>query len=228
MVCGAAKTCFKRDEVSETCLKQNAFFSHRGRSRLGRKIIRAHVAVVSLSRRNTLVISLKSVVLNRVAHGFANTPCNVIYQTTIVDDVKVCQFSWVCENKGEPNKNSYRYKVAQQVAFDVMATDKHKDVIPNSVLFFHNLTVTPLWPYTEVVKIGNHIFYSKGKKKAPVKKLGSSDLHGSIVTFEADPEIFAQGDNKIKFDWIIWFILIFLGISQLKTLLEGTIKKNLK
>ena len=112
------------------------------------------------------------VVLNRVAHGFANTPCNVIYQTTVVDDVKVCQFSWVCENKGEPNKNSYRYKVAQQVAFDVMATDKHKDVIPNSVLFFHNLTVTPPWPYAEVVKIGNHIFYSKAKKKnlKPKKK----------------------------------------------------------
>ena len=112
------------------------------------------------------------VVLNRVAHGFANTPCNVIYQTTVVDDVKVCQFSWVCENKGEPNKNSYRYKVAQQVAFDVMATDKHQDVIPNSVLFFHNLTVTPPWPYAEVVKIGNHIFYSKAKKKnlKPKKK----------------------------------------------------------
>jgi spore germination cell wall hydrolase CwlJ-like protein len=112
------------------------------------------------------------VVLNRVAHGFANTPCGVIYQAKVVDDVKVCQFSWVCENKGEPNKNSYRYKVAQQVAYDVMANNKHQDVIPNSVLFFHNLSVTPMWPYAEAVKIGNHIFYSKFKKKnlKPKKK----------------------------------------------------------
>lgn len=112
------------------------------------------------------------VVLNRVAHGFANTPCGVIYQATVVDDVKVCQFSWVCENKGEPNKNSYRYKIAQQVAYDVMANNKHQDVIPNSVLFFHNLSVTPLWPYAEVTRIGNHIFYSKVKKKnlKPKKK----------------------------------------------------------
>jgi spore germination cell wall hydrolase CwlJ-like protein len=31
-------------------------------------------------------------------------------------------------------------------------------------LFFHNLTVDPLWPYKQVAKIGNHIFYSKHKK----------------------------------------------------------------
>jgi len=34
----------------------------------------------------------------------------------------------------------------------------------NSALFFHNLTVDPLWPYKQVAKIGNHIFYSKHKK----------------------------------------------------------------
>ncbi len=39
--------------------------------------------------------------------------------------------------------------------------------------------------------------YSKGKKKAAVKKISASKLHGTIVTFEPDQEIF--GD--IKFDW---------------------------
>ncbi|MEX2029053.1 MAG: DNA topoisomerase subunit B [Candidatus Paceibacterota bacterium] len=39
--------------------------------------------------------------------------------------------------------------------------------------------------------------YSQGKKKSSVKKVKSSKLHGSIITFEPDPEIF--GD--IKFDW---------------------------
>lgn len=38
--------------------------------------------------------------------------------------------------------------------------------------------------------------YSQGKKKGNVKKIGSSKLHGTIVTFEPDTEIF--GD--IKFD----------------------------
>lgn len=112
------------------------------------------------------------VVLNRVAHGFSNTPCGVIYQTTQTENGKVCQFSWVCENKSEPNKNSYRYKIAQQVAYDVMVHDMYKDVVPKSTLFFHNLTVTPMWPYQQAIQIGNHIFYSKAKKKniEPKKK----------------------------------------------------------
>ena len=39
--------------------------------------------------------------------------------------------------------------------------------------------------------------YSQGKKKSAVKKVGSSKLHGTIVTFEPDVEIF----KDIKFDW---------------------------
>jgi spore germination cell wall hydrolase CwlJ-like protein len=112
------------------------------------------------------------VVLNRINHGFAKTPCAVIYQANIVeklvDDetikVKLCQFSWVCEDKVEPNQNSQRYKQAQQVAYEVMANDAYNDVVPKSTLFFHNLSVDPLWPYKQVAKIGNHIFYSKAKK----------------------------------------------------------------
>ncbi len=38
--------------------------------------------------------------------------------------------------------------------------------------------------------------YSQGKKKASVKKVGSSKLHGTIITFEPDEEIF----KDIKFD----------------------------
>ena len=112
------------------------------------------------------------VVLNRINHGFAKTPCAVIYQANIieklVDDetikVKLCQFSWVCEDKAEPNHNSQRYKQAHQVAYEVMANDAYNDVVPKSTLFFHNLNVDPLWPYKQVAKIGNHIFYSKAKK----------------------------------------------------------------
>ena len=118
------------------------------------------------------------VVINRVNHGFAKTPCAVVYQSHIVekiiDDeltkVKLCQFSWVCEGKSEPNTNSQRYKQAQQVAYEVMANDAYNDVVPKSTLFFHNLTVDPLWPYKQVAKIGNHIFYSKHKKQTNTQK----------------------------------------------------------
>ena len=39
--------------------------------------------------------------------------------------------------------------------------------------------------------------YSQGKKKAAVKKVGPSKLHGTIITFEPDKEIF----GSIVFDW---------------------------
>jgi spore germination cell wall hydrolase CwlJ-like protein len=96
----------------------------------------------------------------------------VIYQASIIDKViddeikkvKLCQFSWVCENKGELNKNSPRYKQAEKIAYDVLAYDEYTEVVPKTALFFHNLSVDPLWPYKQVARIGNHIFYSKAKK----------------------------------------------------------------
>lgn len=114
------------------------------------------------------------VVLNRIYHGFAETPCKVIYQTTIVtkqdeedniERVKLCQFSWVCENKSKPNFNSQRYQSSLQVAYDVLAYDAYRDLLPKSALFFHAVTINPSWPHKVVARIGNHIFYSKRYKK---------------------------------------------------------------
>ena len=111
------------------------------------------------------------VVINRVHHGFGSTPCAVVYQSKTVmkndEPVKVCQFSWVCENKTLPNVNNKEYQYSLQVAYEVLALDMYKEVIPRSVLFFHNLSVeiNSSWPYKKVKQIGNHIFYSKQRDK---------------------------------------------------------------
>jgi DNA gyrase subunit B len=39
--------------------------------------------------------------------------------------------------------------------------------------------------------------YERGKPQGKVKKVGSSDWHGTIITFEPDPQIFPE----IKFEW---------------------------
>lgn len=107
------------------------------------------------------------VVVNRVKHGFATTPCKVVYQISYFnkgDDrprVKVCQFSWVCENVGKPRENDPKYQRAMQIAYDVLVLDKYKEVVPKSTLFFHATHVSPEWRYRKVKQIGNHIFYSK-------------------------------------------------------------------
>ena len=46
--------------------------------------------------------------------------------------------------------------------------------------------------------------YSQGKKKSAVKKVATSELHGTIITFEPDKEIFSAkggGNDGIAFDW---------------------------
>lgn len=62
--------------------------------------------------------------------------------------------------------------------------------------------VNALSVYTQVLVHtdgGIHVQeYSQGKKKAAVKKIGSTKLHGTIVTFEPDEIIFKEG---IKFDF---------------------------
>jgi DNA gyrase subunit B len=61
--------------------------------------------------------------------------------------------------------------------------------------------VNALSVYTQVLVHtdgGIHVQeYSQGKKKAAVKKIGTTKLHGTIVTFEPDIEIF----KEVKFDF---------------------------
>ena len=143
------------DPKQLTCLAKNIYFEAGSEPLLGQAAV-------------------ARVVINRIKHGFGSNPCNVVYQSTTVhreneegemQKVKFCQFSWVCEGKDTNNINNARYRQAKQVAYDVLAYDAYEDVIPKSTLFFHNLSVAPNWAYNNVKKIGNHIFYSKGKKK---------------------------------------------------------------
>ncbi len=105
------------------------------------------------------------VVLNRVRHGFGADPCKVIHQVTKIEDRKICQFSWVCEGKRQPNQNDPRYVKAMNVAYAVMVENEYSDVVPRSTLFFHNTSVEPGWPHRKVAQIGNHIFYARNYKK---------------------------------------------------------------
>jgi spore germination cell wall hydrolase CwlJ-like protein len=142
------------DPKQLACMAKNIFYEASGESILGQAAV-------------------ARVVLNRVNHGFAKTPCGVIYQAIIVDkpvpdteeveQVKICQFSWTCEDKNGPSPTHPNYQLAERIAHDIMAHDAYRDVVPKSTLFFHNVLVSPGWAYRQVATIGNHIFYSKEK-----------------------------------------------------------------
>jgi len=130
-----------------TCLANNIFYE------AGREPIIGQAAVAR-------------VVVNRMKSGFGNTPCQVIYQSKIVqkddEETKICQFSWVCEGKGNPNTHTQTYQTSLQVAYDVLVLDKYKDVISKDILYFHNNSVEQDTEYyAKVKRIGNHIFYSR-------------------------------------------------------------------
>jgi spore germination cell wall hydrolase CwlJ-like protein len=117
-------------------------------------------------------VAVARVVMNRIKHGFANNPCRVIYQATVVPDPenleetrKICQFSWVCAGKTSPSKNNPKYQIALDIATKILEEDKWSEDIPNNILFFHNTGVNPLWKYHQSMIIGNHVFYSRGKEK---------------------------------------------------------------
>lgn len=115
-------------------------------------------------------IAVGLVVLNRVRYGFAKTPCDVIYQSTVIEQEdkeprKLCQFSWVCEDKDDPSTHNPMYKRAERIAKEVLM-GFHNGFIPANVLFFHATSVDPQWKYYPVMTIGNHVFYSKYKQKS--------------------------------------------------------------
>ena len=140
----------KRDQIK--CMAHNIYYEAGGESYMGQ-------------------IAVARVVMNRVLHGFAENPCKVIYQTTRKVNVETeratihCQFSWVCRGKLQPDTTSQRYKTAEEIAEQVIYEDKWVDEMPNNVLFFHNKSVNPSWPYRTAMVIGNHVFYSYGKEK---------------------------------------------------------------
>lgn len=156
------------DQKQLKCLATNIFYEAGSESEKGKQAV-------------------ARVVMNRVKHGFGPNPCSVVYQVSTVlrpieseieeennlmKKVKLCQFSWVCENDRRPlNVQDPRYKQSERIAYNVLAYDSYKDVVPNTVLFFHNLWVNPMWPYRKVAQIGNHIFYEKPKKKVQKPQL---------------------------------------------------------
>jgi spore germination cell wall hydrolase CwlJ-like protein len=109
-------------------------------------------------------VAVAQVTMNRVNHsGFPDNVCGVVYERNVFMQRVVCQFSWYCDSavRVSPiNNRAYHdsYEVAKKVLLEGFELDGIKDA-----LYFHADYVSPNWNYTEVAKIGAHIFY-KGKE----------------------------------------------------------------
>lgn len=113
--------------------------------------------------------AVAKVIINRVNHGsFANNVCDVISQSKIVNNRKICQFSYFCSRMKKPNENIWQEseniaKKALQNEFDYDILEKLSDA-----LYFHANYVNPTWfrKVRRIAQIEDHIFYGdKNERK---------------------------------------------------------------
>lgn len=142
------------DSKQIECLAKNIYYESRGEPKMGQIVV-------------------ARVVMNRAEHpDFGDTPCEVIYDHAYVKKadrrVKVCQFSWACDSsQRRPNPNDPVYQRALALAYDVIVNDAYADLVPKSVLYFHNRMVFPGWRNVELFRsVGNHVFYKEKPRRA--------------------------------------------------------------
>jgi len=101
-------------------------------------------------------LAVAQVTINRVnSEHFPKSVCGVVYQRTN----HTCQFSWVCENKGNPRHNP-TWKESLLIAEKFIINKERFQMIGNAK-FFHATYVQPPWSEQKkvVAQIGQHIFY---------------------------------------------------------------------
>jgi spore germination cell wall hydrolase CwlJ-like protein len=116
------------------CMARNTYFEARGEPHNGQ-------------------VAVNNVVMNRVQDSrFPSTPCAVIHQRT----PRVCQFSWVCQNRRNPDVSSNDFRHLKLIA--TKAYLGLVDDITRGALYFHS-GANPGWRKTRTIRIGGHNFY---------------------------------------------------------------------
>lgn len=104
------------------------------------------------------------VVMNRVGQKHRpKTICGVIAQAHVIEDRKICQFSFWCENKYKPNKAAWAE--SQRIAHRVLTNYWKRDILSQyqSAVYYHADYVRPKWRKSKVFlgKIDKHLFYGE-------------------------------------------------------------------
>lgn len=104
------------------------------------------------------------VIVNRVNHGrYPNTICGVVKQAAIVNEKKICQFSFWCAPKRKPVKEVW--EESQEIAKRVLQNAWERDILLmlNDAVYYHADYVHPKWRHKKqfLGKIGNHLFYGE-------------------------------------------------------------------
>lgn len=102
------------------------------------------------------------VIMNRVgAKGRPKTICGVVQQAQMIQEKTICQFSFWCTEKPQPNK--ILWKETSQISHRVLQSFWKRDILQkyNDAHYYHADYVKPKWRTQKVFigKIDRHLFY---------------------------------------------------------------------
>ena len=156
------------------CMARNIFYEAGGESTEGKIAVgvvtlnraqdgRFGKTVCDVVRARTVVVKNKEIKRNEMVRvGYFGRPEMVEKKEIVVQEVPVCQFSWVCSFVRKPKTDDERWvesqAIAQKLADGEFQEERSKY---GSALFFHNGGVRPLWARTKqlVARTGHHLFY---------------------------------------------------------------------
>lgn len=170
---------FSVSSKDEECLARNIFYEAGSESEEGK----AAVAIVTINRvkdsrfgkgicgvvnqRTVFVRQTQVKKTEMVQAGFFGRPEPVIKTDIVLQQVPVCQFSWVCAFIRKPKDSDERWQESQRVAREIL-NDGYLDyrVKFENALYFHSTGIIPQWAHSKkfVARVGGHKFYADSSK----------------------------------------------------------------
>ena len=170
---------FSFSAKDEECLARNIYYEAGSESEEGK----AAVAIVTINRVkdgrfdksicgvvNQRTVFVRQQTLQKtemVQTGWFGRPEAVTRNEVHVQQVPVCQFSWVCHFMRKPSSQDERWEESQRVAHTVL-TEGYAEYRMKfgDALYFHATGIIPTWAHQKqfVARVGGHKFYADSHK----------------------------------------------------------------
>jgi spore germination cell wall hydrolase CwlJ-like protein len=102
-----------------------------------------------------------------VQTGWFGRPEAVTKKEVVVQQVPVCQFSWVCNFIRKPQVTDERWQESQRIAHEVLNNgfEEYRGKFADA-LYFHAAGIRPVWAHSKqfVARVGGHFFYADRDK----------------------------------------------------------------
>lgn len=132
----------KKLETPFDCLRRNIYFEAANQGEEG-------------------MIAVANVTMNRLADDdYPDTICGVVYQASVKNGKKVCQFSWYCDHKSHlVHAADKTWKLAGTIAKKALHGNLDNEI--GEATLFHAIYVYPTWASEKefVIAVGDHLFY---------------------------------------------------------------------